>query len=77
MAYAENTSVPVGVRRRDPHNYFPTVKPVVDGLIDAGLWPDDTPEWVTTTEPTLRAYGSRAEIVVNGRVRILIAPRSV
>lgn len=40
-------------RRRDPHNYFATVKPIVDGLVDAGLWPDDTPEWVTTVEPTL------------------------
>lgn len=40
-------------RRRDPHNYYPTIKAIVDGLVDAGLWPDDTPEWVTTTEPTL------------------------
>lgn len=40
-------------RRRDPHNYFATVKPIIDGLVDAGIWPDDTPEWVTTTEPTL------------------------
>ena len=40
-------------RRRDPHNYFATVKPIVDGLVDAGLWPDDTPAWVTTTEPHL------------------------
>lgn len=41
-------------RRRDPHNYFATVKPIIDGLVDAGLWPDDTPEWVTTAEPTLQ-----------------------
>lgn len=47
-------TLPVRDRRaRDPHNYFATVKPVVDGLVDAGLWPDDTPEWVTTTEPRL------------------------
>jgi crossover junction endodeoxyribonuclease RusA len=39
--------------RRDPHNYFATVKPIIDGLVDAGLWPDDTPEWVTTVEPEL------------------------
>lgn len=39
--------------RRDPHNFFATVKPIVDGLVDAGLWPDDTTEWVTTVEPTL------------------------
>lgn len=40
-------------RRRDPHNYFQTVKPIIDGLVDAKVWPDDTPEWVTTVEPTL------------------------
>ena len=39
-------------RRRDPHNYYPTIKAIVDGLVDAGLWPDDTPEYVSTTEPT-------------------------
>ncbi len=47
-------SLPVKDRRkRDPHNLFPTVKPIVDGLVDAGIWPDDTPEWVTTVEPAL------------------------
>ncbi len=33
-------------RRRDPHNWAPTEKAIVDGLVDAGLWPDDTPEHV-------------------------------
>lgn len=42
-----------GNYRRDPHNWFATVKPVVDGLVQAGLWPDDTPEWVRTVEPRL------------------------
>lgn len=41
--------------RRDPHNWFPTVKAVVDGLVDAGLWPDDTSEYVITTEPRFHA----------------------
>lgn len=27
--------------RRDPHNFTPTVKPIVDGLVRAGLLPDD------------------------------------
>ena len=43
-----------GRRRRDPANYTPTVKACVDGLVDAGLWPDDTPDWVETIEPRLR-----------------------
>lgn len=41
-------------RRRDPHNLYPTVKALIDGMVDAGLWPDDTPEWITTHEPTFR-----------------------
>lgn len=46
--------LPVADRRvRDPHNYFATVKPIIDGLTDAGLWPDDGPDHVTTTEPRL------------------------
>ena len=28
-------------RRRDPHNYMATVKTIVDGLVDAGVLPDD------------------------------------
>lgn len=46
-------------RRRDPHNYYPTVKAIVDGLVDAGVWGDDTPEWVVTTEPRLRVASDR------------------
>ena len=41
-------------RRRDPANYFATVKVCVDACVDAGWWPDDTPEWVTVCEPVLR-----------------------
>lgn len=54
--------------RRDPHNYFPTVKHIVDGLVDAGIWPDDNPEWVTTVEPRLER-GTR------GLVIVLLTPR--
>lgn len=39
-------------RRRDPSNVYVT-KPIVDGLVDAGCWSDDTSEWVSTTEPVL------------------------
>lgn len=28
-------------RRRDPSNWAPTAKAVVDGLVDAGIFPDD------------------------------------
>lgn len=40
-------------RRRDPMNYAPTLKACVDGMVDAGLWVDDTPEYVTCVEPKL------------------------
>jgi len=41
-------------RRRDPHNYVGTnVKAIVDGLVDAGMILDDTPEYITVNEPVL------------------------
>lgn len=52
--------------RRDPSNYLPAVKAIVDGLVDAGLWPDDTGEYVSVSEPVL----VRAE-----RVVVYLSPR--
>ena len=40
-------------RRRDPINYAKTVKHIIDGLVLAGAWPDDTLEQVTQHVPTL------------------------
>jgi len=48
--------------RRDPMNYFTVVKAIVDGLVDAGLWPDDTNDYVTVTQPILSR--GTAEVVV-------------
>lgn len=31
-------------RRMDPPNFYPTVKALVDGLTDAGVWTDDNHE---------------------------------
>lgn len=43
------------IERRDPHNFTGTVaKSVIDGLTDAGLWPDDVPEYVVTSDPIFR-----------------------
>jgi crossover junction endodeoxyribonuclease RusA len=47
LAFAKASS------RRDPSNYLPAVKAIVDGLVDAGLWPDDTAEFVSVEEPVL------------------------
>ena len=44
--------------RRDPMNYVGTcLKAAVDGLVDAGLWPDDTPDYVSITQPVLVVRG--------------------
>ena len=40
-------------RRRDPINYAKTVKHIVDGLVLAGAWPDDTEDYVTQHIPSL------------------------
>lgn len=36
-----------GKRRFDPANASPTVKAIIDGLTDAGLWEDDNADVVT------------------------------
>lgn len=33
-------------RRRDPHNYYPTLKALIDGLVDYGLVPDDSHQFL-------------------------------
>lgn len=35
------TIAPPTNRRMDPPNWYPTVKALIDGLTDAGLWTDD------------------------------------
>ena len=39
--------------RRDPSNWMPTVKAIIDGLVDAGFWPDDDSTHVKVLEPTV------------------------
>lgn len=47
-------TIPFKVNRgRDPINYTKTVKHIVDGLVLAGAWPDDTPDHVTQHVPAL------------------------
>lgn len=58
------TPVPIHVKislpfdrkaRRDGHNYGSTnAKSVIDGLVAAGIVPDDTPDWVTLADPVLQ-----------------------
>jgi len=52
-----NVSLPVRNvnQRRDAHNFIATVKPIIDGLVDAGVWPDDNGRYVVTDEPCFHA----------------------
>lgn len=50
--------------RRDGANFHATLKPVVDGLVDAGVWPDDTGTWVVTTEPTFHTGDNLVHIAL-------------
>jgi crossover junction endodeoxyribonuclease RusA len=40
-------------RRRDADQPVGTLKPCCDGLVDAGVVPDDTPEWMTKLMPRI------------------------
>jgi Holliday junction resolvase RusA-like endonuclease len=40
------------MQRRDGHNFFKTVKPIIDGLVDANVVADDDTSRLLTTEPT-------------------------
>lgn len=40
-------------RRRDPLNLVATLKPIEDGIVDAGVIPDDTPEYSQPTIPVI------------------------
>ena len=57
-------------RRRDDHNYFPTVKALVDGLVDYGLVPDDSRQYLVGVEicggPPIKAkpYGPPGEVLL-------------
>lgn len=40
-------------RRRDSDNTVPTLKALCDGLVDAGVVPDDTPAYMTKHMPSI------------------------
>ncbi|WP_130865831.1 RusA family crossover junction endodeoxyribonuclease [Acidipropionibacterium timonense] len=37
--------------RADPNNATPTLKAIIDGMTDAGVWPDDSSEYVLGPDP--------------------------
>lgn len=52
-------------RRRDVHNWMPTAKAAVDGLVDAGIWPDDSTDYLVG--PDLRVD---PETCPRGQIRL-------
>ena len=56
--------VPRDRRRRDPSNWMPTQKAMIDGLVDYGLVPDDCPPFVTERMPLLLPPDSKNPRVV-------------
>lgn len=57
-------------RRRDPHNWAPTVKAIIDGFVDAGVWPDDTADQVIVLDSTFH----HAPITRSARVEVHLYP---
>lgn len=54
-------------RRRDVHNLFPSAKAAVDGLVDAGVLPDDSDEYLTGPDMRL------GEVVAGGQLVLHIS----
>jgi crossover junction endodeoxyribonuclease RusA len=52
--------------QQDTGGCFPAAKAAIDGLVDAGVWPDDTAEWVTelTFRPPVYGMGEALEIEI-------------
>ncbi|HEY2238874.1 MAG TPA: hypothetical protein VGI21_08790 [Streptosporangiaceae bacterium] len=51
-------------RRRDPANWQPSFKAAVDGLVDAGIVPDDDAAHLTGPDPRLGPVTPRGQIVL-------------
>ena len=59
---------PVDARRRDPHNWYPSIKAAIDGIVRAGVLSDDDSEHLLGVEVVLGAP------VPRGQLALLITP---
>lgn len=65
---------PRDVRRRDPLNLVATLKAVEDGIVDAGIVPDDTPMYLESQMPLIdmpEKLVSKA-LGVKGRLTVIV-----
>lgn len=53
-------------RRRDADNLVPTLKALCDGLVDAGVTADDTPDLMAKTMPTI-VQGDKPQLILTIR----------
>lgn len=49
-----------GYRPRDVQNAIGALKPMIDGMVDAGIVPDDSDKWVTWGEFTITRHRGQA-----------------
>jgi hypothetical protein len=76
-AHIAATYEPPDRRRRDPANWQPSFKACVDGLVDAGVIPDDDAAHVTGPDPRLGAVCPRGRVVLVITERTASATASV
>jgi len=50
---------------RDVDNVYGAAKPILDGLVKAGILPDDNPEWVRRVLPTVKYVTEDPHITVS------------
>ncbi len=67
------TYVPRDKRRRDPDNLVvPLFKALCDGIVDAGIVPDDTPTYMVRSMPVIAAPDGDPRLVLT--IREVLAP---
>lgn len=59
-------------RRRDAANWHPTVKPIIDGLVDHGLIPDDRPAHLAGPYLDIGAPLAPTSQAISGLVTLVI-----
>lgn len=60
--------VPSTKRRRDPDNLVASMKPICDGIVDAGVVTDDTEDYVDRVWPRI----DEAKKVCSGRIYVIV-----
>lgn len=50
--------------KRDPHNWIRTTKWIIDGFVDAGLWPDDNSDYVVVVDARFHLAKEDPDVIV-------------